>query len=68
MKTFVGRCSLLFLLLVAPAAAQPAFQVADLRTQLSSSTAQQWPYPAEFAQLGDKVIFTASDGIHGLEL
>jgi ELWxxDGT repeat protein len=68
MKAFVERCALLLLLLAAPAAAQPAFQVADLRTQLSSSSQQQWPYPAEFIQLGNQVIFTATDGIHGLEL
>ncbi|HSG41402.1 MAG TPA: ELWxxDGT repeat protein, partial [Thermoanaerobaculia bacterium] len=58
---------LISFLLAAGAHAQPAFLVKDLNTSLTSSTAQ-YPLAAEFVKLGDDILFTVSDGMHGTEL
>lgn len=50
-----------------PGMAQTPVQVKDIKTTLTGGT-WQWPYTADFTEMGGAVYFQVSDGIHGTEL
>ncbi|HYH47712.1 MAG TPA: ELWxxDGT repeat protein, partial [Thermoanaerobaculia bacterium] len=50
-----------------PAAAQPAFRVADINAGGPASSFL-WPHGTDFAEVSGDVYFAVSDGVHGTEL
>jgi ELWxxDGT repeat protein len=68
MSKRLATFALVLALSLSPLAAQPAFQVADIRTTVDPLSPFVYNFATDFVELGGAVYFTAEDGIHGTEL
>jgi uncharacterized repeat protein (TIGR01451 family) len=68
MSRSIAAVALVLALGLAPLAAQPAFQVKDIKTTVEPTSPFDESFTTDFVELDGAVYFPAQDGIHGTEI